>query len=111
MAPRLRISIEWLVSHAIVFLLFVPWARMEGDAGKYGFTALPFLFACAQLYPLKTSHSVVEVGVIYLSNRIYGQLYFYHAVFLCYGIHALVCLGLYVLISKRICDCFALIYF
>ena len=48
-----RKALEWVACHAVAFTLFAPWARMEGDAGKYGFTALPMLFACAQLYPLR----------------------------------------------------------
>jgi hypothetical protein len=48
-----RSCLEWVACHALAFALFAPWARMEGDAGKYGFTALPLLFAGAQLYPLR----------------------------------------------------------
>jgi len=48
-----RKGLEWVACHALAFALFAPWARMEGDAGKYGFTALPLLFAGAQLYPLR----------------------------------------------------------
>ena len=53
MSPRTRICLEWLGCHAVAFAIFLPWSRMEGDAGKYGFTALPLLFGCAQLYPLR----------------------------------------------------------
>jgi hypothetical protein len=48
-----RKSLEWVACHAVAFALFAPWAKMEGEAGKWGFTALPLLFACAQLYPLR----------------------------------------------------------
>ena len=48
-----RKALEWVACHALAFALFAPWARMEGDAGKWGFTALPLLFAGAQIYPLR----------------------------------------------------------
>jgi hypothetical protein len=53
MSHRTRICLEWLGCHALAFAIFLPWSRMEGDACKYGFTALPLLFGCAQLYPLR----------------------------------------------------------
>lgn len=48
-----RKSLEWVACHALAFALFAPWATLEGVVGKWGFTALPLLFACAQLYPMR----------------------------------------------------------